>query len=373
MPEVELGSYHDIRKEYSPPAVEEEEIEKVIHNLQNAFATAEPVERAAEEGDLVFGILSAAFSEPEEGKDANFIRETPYQVVIGSTEPGQDDWPYEKFSKELIGMSADEEKVVHYTYPEDSPYDKLQGKSVDFTIKLQSVKAMQYPELDDEFAKTAGEFETFEDLKKAVVANLEEQHTNEYNDNYLSELIDSIIEQSVVKYPPITLEEEQEHLLHHLQQDLSKQKIDLDTYLKIRQTDREKFLEEEIKPAAKARLERSLVLDKLTDVEKIDVNREDLQSEMTQTLMQLQSDPEFKKYKTRQKMQELTNAVAYNTANRMMNERLMERLKAIASGTYQEEAQADETSAEETVAPPTEPEAEPETNSETGSEASATK
>lgn len=334
MPEVELADYHQIRKEYQLEAVGEEEIQKVIRNLQNNYATAEPVERPAEDGDLVYALIAASFAEPEEGQEAEFIRETPYQIVVGSKEPGQDDWPFQGFSKELIGMSKDEEKSVHYTYPEDAPFEKLQGKSVNFTIKLQGVKSMQYPELDDEFAKSVGEFETMDELNKAIVTELETQHQKEYDDKYLTDLIDSIVEQSVIKYPPVSLEEEQEHILHHLEEDLSKQKMDIATYLKIRQLEQEKFIEDEIKPVAKKRLERSLVLDKLAESEKIELDRDELQTAVTHTLMELQSAPDYSKFKTRQKMQNLTNAVAYETANRLINQRLMERLKAIATGTF---------------------------------------
>jgi trigger factor len=346
-PEVELVDYRSIRKDYDLPAVSDEDVDKVIRNLQRNYATAEPVERPAEKGDLVYIKFSGTLTNPEDGEDAEFIRETPLQVVAGEESPETGNWPYEGFSDELIGASADDEKQIEYTFPEDSSYERLRGKSVEFNVTVQSVKSLILPELDDEFAKTLGEFETFEDLTDTVRKQLEENNLHEYDDKYLGDLMDEIVEQATIKYPPHVLDHEVEHIIEALQQDLAQQKMDFETYLKTRQTDRETFIEDEAKPVAKRRLERSLVLDELARVENIRVENEELQSAVVQRMMEMQGQGtiDFSKYKTAAARSELTNNIAMDTAARLMSQHTLMRLKAIASGQAEAEALAAESEA----------------------------
>jgi trigger factor len=342
-PVVELPDYQSIRKDYELPSIGDEDVEKVLKNLQRNYATAEPVERPAEKGDLVYLKISGDMLDPEEGEESQFIRETPLQVVAGEESPETGSWPYEGFSDEVVGLSADDEKQVQYTYPEDSEYERLQGKTVTFNIIVQSVKSLILPELDDEFAKTLGEFETFEDLTNTVRNQLEENNLHEYDDKYLGELVDEIVEQATIKYPPQVLNHEVEHVLEAFQKDLAQQKMDLETYLKTRQTDHETFIEEEAKPVAKRRLERSLVLDELARAEEIQVQNEELQNAVVQRMMEMQGQGtiDFSKYKTAAARQELTNNLAMDTAGRLLSQHTLLRLKAIASGQAEAELNAE--------------------------------
>lgn len=226
-PEVELGDYHSIRMDYDLAPVAEEEVQKMVKNLQVSYSVAEPVERAAQENDLVYFKINATLLNPEEGQDPEIIKDMPYQVIIGDLNPEAETWPYEGFSKELIGMAADETKVIKYTYPDDSVYDKLRSKQVEFTPTIQSIKSMKLPELNDEFAKTLGEYTSYEDLTTKIRSQLEMNRQKEYDQTYTSQIIDQIVGMSKVKYPPNVLEHEMEHVLEALEHDLSEQKMDL--------------------------------------------------------------------------------------------------------------------------------------------------
>lgn len=331
-PVVDLGEYRSIREDYTPVVVEEKDVEDVIKSLQNNFATAEPSTNPSQDGDLIYGTLSGELTEVEEGESTDLIRETPYQVVIGDTSPDGDAWPYAGFSANLVGLSDGEEKTIEYTYSDESPYEKLRGKSARFTVKIQSVKKRTLPELNDEFAKTIGEFETLEDLRKNIRERLEQTKTAEYNREFVNKVVDRMVEGATLKYAPHMLADEVEHSLEHIQEDLKQQNLDLETYLKIRNIEREKFISEEVSPAAKRRLERGLVLDKVAELEKVEVSKEDLQKAVLQNLMGLQQDPEFAKVRGRKKFEELANVVTYQTANQMLNDRVLDRVKAIATG-----------------------------------------
>ena len=107
-PVIELGKYQEIQKKFELPQIDEKDIDEVIHNLQLNYATAEKVEREAKNGDLVNFKLTAIVSNPEEGESDELLKESPYQMVIG--EKQREEFPYEGFDKELIGLKAGAKK-----------------------------------------------------------------------------------------------------------------------------------------------------------------------------------------------------------------------------------------------------------------------
>ena len=107
-----LGDYTSIRKDYNSPTVDDSQVDQVIKNLRANYSTAEPVERPVQEGDLVSVKVSGQFVNPAEGEDAEAIKENTVQMIVGENEYEIDDWPFEGFTRELIGMSVNEEKSL---------------------------------------------------------------------------------------------------------------------------------------------------------------------------------------------------------------------------------------------------------------------
>ena len=337
-PEIVLGDYHAIRQEYHLEPVTEEEINRVIHNLQTNYAVAEPAERPAQETDLVYVKMKGVLVHPAEGEDAEVIRESSYQFVIGDAD---DTWPMEGFSKELIGLSASEEKKILHSFPDDYSSEKLKGKEIEFTVNVQAVKSMKLPELNDEFAKTiGGSFSTMEDVRKSIHTEIEQNRTQEYDEHYISTLVDTIISQATIKYPPQLIKDEEDHLFQHFEEDLSEKKMDMDTYLKTRQMDKATFIEKEITPGAVKQLQRKLVLDKITREEGIQLNVDELKTTVSTRMSQLQNEPEFKNYQRRGQVENLVNAVTLDTAGRLLNRDTIERLKIIAKGEFKPEGES---------------------------------
>lgn len=333
-PEVTLPDYRAIRKEYNTETVSDEEIEEVLSNLRRNYAVAEPVDRPASEGDVVYLMIRAELTQPLEGETGEFIQQMPHQVVIG--EDDKTGWPFAGFSKYLVGMSANTEKEFTYTFPDDFSIERYRGKEARFFVTVQSVKELVLPELTDEFAQSIGEFETVEKLRESIREQLAARKQSEYDDQYLGELIDEIVSKSTVKYPPQALQEEIEHLLGHLQKDLERSRLDLDTYLKMLQMDRDTFIQNRIQPQAQKALTRRLVLSEIARLEKIKIDPEELQKEVEATLTQFDQDSGPRKPTAAQRLN-LAQIVTMETANRLFNLNLLERLKAIASGKFQPE------------------------------------
>lgn len=344
-PEVELGNYKDLRLDYNLEAVTEQEITDFLNNMRTSYATAEPVERAAVEGDLVYVKLSGSLTHPTEDEDAQVYPERPAQFIIGTDIIQNRDWPFPGFNDQLIGLSAGDEKAIVHTFPEDDSDETLRGKEVEFKVNVQSVKALHMPELNDDFAQTVGEFENMDALRTAVINQLENSKKDAADDKFFVELLDKLVESSVIKYPSNILDHEVEHMMEHLKEDLTRQGLEMDAYFKMLEMDREKYIEEKARPAARKRLERALVIEEVGKRENIQLGKDDYEEAISTTVDQLKSLPGAQKRKERVS-QEVFNSVAASALSRKYNQLILDRLKLIATGQAES---IDSQSAEETT------------------------
>jgi len=335
-PEVEIGDYASIRLDYAPEPVSEEEIYEFIKRMQKNYATAEPVERPIEKGDLVYYKLSAVEDSESEGA-APIIDDRPFQTIVGDNLNSKE-YPYEGFDENLLGMSEGQEKTIEHSFPEDFDDADFQGKNIIFTVNIQSIKSLVLPELNDEFAISLGHFDSYEDLLNGVKEQLEFTKKQEYEDKYYTDVLAKIAEQANVKYPPFMVQDEINHILESVENDLKQQKLDFETYLKLLQTDRKQYIENNVRPAAESRLRNSLIVEKFAQLEKIEIGKDDMDSIMHETSHMLQANNDMKGKKARYSKEQI-NSATFNAMNRLYSEKTMERLKKIASGEMEKEEQ----------------------------------
>lgn len=353
--EVILGDYRSMEKAYEPPAVTDDQVEQVLKDLQSRQAVLEPADRPVQEGDMAYVRISAERVNPEEGQDPILVRERSIPFIVRGEDTPEDEpeeWPFPGFSRQLIGLTKNDEKVIEHRFSEETDFQSLRGVEARFKIVVEDVKSRILPELNDEFAASVGEFETMDELRKEIRSSLEQQVTDSYDESYDEELIEEAVEQSVIKYPPQMLEREIDSVIHNLEHRLEEQNMDLDLYLKTRQIDMED-LKEEVRPVAESRLKRSLFLYELAEAEQIQVGQEDLQMETLRTLETLSQtlpEKEARRLGNRDVIGSLMSSVMADLVTR----RSMERLRKIASGQLEEEAKAAQAQAE--AAPEAEPE-----------------
>ncbi len=342
-PEIDLGDYRSLRLPYKYSAPGKKELDDALKEMQQMYATTETVERPVELGDYIMIDVKGERAKPKDEEDREAALSRSGYALVVREEAKDDEWPYPGFSKKLVGMSPDESKKVKHKFSKDDPDELLQGETVNFEVTLKTVRSMILPELDDEFAKTTGQYETLDELKEALKNDLEARAKDEYDDEFYVELIDKIKAGATIKYPPQVVEHEAEHVIEDLSQRLSQQGLDLDTYFKMRQTTREEFMEEEAKPVAVKRLERSLIMDQIARDEKIKVDEDALQSEFGQTMTELQYQGlDLGKVRGGKRgQQQVAEAIAMESANRLVTRRVLERIKAIATGEFKEEEEAE--------------------------------
>jgi len=330
--EVTLGDYHSIRMPYELEEIKPEQVDEVVKNLQERQAVIEPVDRSAQEGDLVRIQLRADRVEPAEGQPAALINDRPLPVVISAEgSDGPSAWPFPGFSRRLIGAVAGQQLDFTYTYTEDTDMDNLRGVEAHFYMTVEQVNSRVVPALDDEFAKSVGDYANMDELREAIRQNLVKHAQDEYNAEYDDKVIQQVIERSTIKYPPQMLDQEVETVIHRLENNLAQQRLDLDLYLKTRQLDMD-GLKEEAKPVAEERLKRSLTLMEIAEAEKIVVKPDELESETNRTLGELSYMMQEKDFRSMLRDTGSRTNLVSNIMVDMLISRTQERLRDIARG-----------------------------------------
>ena len=338
-PTVVLGDYRSVRLPYEFVIPGEDKLEEEITNLRRMYAKTENVERAVEDGDYV--LLDVTGHKAKASEDETPLVERKGFAIVARKEEKNTDWPFPGFASKLIGLKPGESKTFSHKYPKDFSEETLAGQNVKFEVSVKTVRSVNMPELDDDFAKMTGLGQNVVELRKRMQENLETEARGSYNDEYFEKLIELIKAGAVIKYPPQVLDHELEHVMEDVERRLQSQGVEnMEAYYKMINSDKEKFIEEQARPTSIKRLERGLVMDELARAEKIEIDNDALEAEFNNTWATLaMNDQEFaKRTKNGTKAsREIVDAVAMDSANRLLTQRVLDRIKAIATGEANEE------------------------------------
>ena len=275
-PDVDLGTYRDIRIPFEDAEVTDEAFEQALEEIRQRQALIEPVDRPAEETDLVIMDLSGELLDPEDEEDAKLLDMKEISVLVDP----ETDVPTPGVMEHLLGLAAGDEKSYEYTFTDDHPSEDLHNRAGTFHIKCLDVKSRLVPEWSDELAQNLGDFESLLDLRVKLRENLQSQAELEAENQHKEEIMQKLVEGASVEYPPIVLQEETGHLLQDLRMRLGNQNLELEDYLKI-EGKTEDDLRKELEPEAVERIKRGLVLGKIVDVEELKVEDEEIDAEIT--------------------------------------------------------------------------------------------
>lgn len=355
LPTVDLGDYQSVRLPYEWVEPAESEVEEEIENLRRMYATTETVERPAQEGDYVLIALTGHKANAEAG-DEPLVERSSYAVIMRS-DSKEDEWPFPDFSKELVGAKPGEVVEFSHAYEQDFEDETLRGQTVKFSVTIKSIRGVTLPELNDELAQKTGLGQTVEELRQRMRENINRESKSEYDDAYYETLLEQIKAGATIKYPPQVLEHELRHVMEDIESRLKSQGLEnLEKYFEIVNTTREKFIEEKARPTAQKRLERGLIMNELARTEKINFDQQSLEEEFGNLWTTLTITDEDFARRTKggtKPIREIVEAVTIDSMNRLVTRRVLERIKAIATGQAEAEAEA----AEET--PEAEAESEP--------------
>ena len=267
-PEVSVKDYKGIEAEKDEVSVSAEEVEAELTRMQNRNARQVSVEREAKKGDVVNldfeGFVDGvAF---EGGKGEKFDLELGSGMFI----PG--------FEEQLEGKNVGEECDVNVTFPEEYAEKSLAGKPAVFKCKINEIKENQKPELDDEFAKDVSEFDTIAELKADIEKKQLETKTASADSAFQERVMDKVIENLEADIPEAMVETQLDRIADDFSYRLAMQGMEFESYLKMTGMDMNQF-RSVFTPQALRQVKIRLALEKIAELEGMDITEEDLNAE----------------------------------------------------------------------------------------------
>jgi trigger factor len=267
LPEIKVEGYKELRAEHPVIEVTDAEVEQALNQLREQHATYSAIEgRPLADGDFAQVALDG---KPRAG-EGQPVHMDDVLVEIG----GQG--TMHEFNENLRGASAGQEKSFEVKYPEDYPDKRLAGQTFDYNVKVLSQKQKSLPELNDEFAKELGEFTGIDDVKKRIRENMEaeKKHTIEHEakDKLVAELVKrndfDVPEAMVDRQIDVRLERGLRALAAQGMRPEDMKKMDLN---RLRAGQRDQAVQE---------VKANLLLDKIADLEKVEVSEEEIGQEI---------------------------------------------------------------------------------------------
>ena len=269
-PEVTLGEYKGLKKDQAPVEVTEDDVKEELDRVAKRNArTIEITDRAVEDGDNV----NIDYAGTIDGKAFDGGTAQGYDLKIGSHSF------IDNFEEQLIGHSIGEELDVNVTFPENYHAADLAGKPAVFGVKINSIKAEELPEIDDEFAKDVSEFDTLEEYKEDLKKTITERKQKQAESELKNKLLDQVVSASTMDMPKAMVDEQCDQMINEYAQTLRYQGMDMNQYMKYTGTTMESLVAS-VRPEAEKRLKENLVLEAIAKAEGVEASDEDVEKEL---------------------------------------------------------------------------------------------
>jgi len=266
-PEVTLGEYKGLTAYKAPVDVTDEDVQKELESVQKRNARIATVDREAKEGDTV----NLDYDGYKDGVRFDGGKAEGHDLVLGSGAfvPG--------FEDQIVGLKAGDEKDIDITFPENY-HEGLAGAAVVFKIKVNEVKESILPELDDEFAKDVSEFDTLDEYKASIRARQEKSKTEEAENKFKNKIMAKAVENMTVTVPAVMVDERVNQILSDYARNCAMQGMTVDQYFGMMGID-EKMFRNYIRPSAENDVKTELMLEKIVEVEGIEVTAEEIEEQ----------------------------------------------------------------------------------------------
>ena len=280
-PDVVLGDYQDFKFAPEIETVDEAKIRTVIDELRDQNATLRPVEdRPAQTGDYaVIGFVGTQAGVPFEGGTSERM-----PLILGEERliPG--------FEANLVGLSVGGSTEFDIDFPEDYGQPALAGQTAHFAVDLKELREKLLPDLDDEFARSMGDFADLDALRTEITLRLERNALDRARHGFADRIIEYAVANATVELPDILVDQEVEVIHDEFRTSLARQGIAEAAYLKaVSQTEAD--LHTEFRPRAEGRVKTLLVLSKIAEAEGIEVSAMDVEAEIATARIRYADDP----------------------------------------------------------------------------------
>jgi trigger factor len=265
-PELDLPDHTGLSVDFPQWDVDDAQIDEQLEQMRERFAEVEVVERAATTGDLI--TIDLVVEVDGEELDASRVEDALYEVGSGGVTP--------KLDEEAVGASAGDEITYDDQLPEG--YPEHGGADATFRVTVKDVREKQLPDLDDDFATTASEFDSIQELRKDLRDALLKRGIQQAQHDLRGTVLEAYLANVDVTLPEAMVEADVEQRLHQLEHQASQFGAELEQLLEAQGTSREEF-ETNAREQAQGTVKAQLVLDELAaklevPVESADIDRE---------------------------------------------------------------------------------------------------
>ena len=270
-PEVTLGKYIGVTVTKVDGTVTDEDVTAAIDKEREKNARTINVEdRAIENGDTAVidfeGFVDGVAFDGGKGENHSL------EIGSGSFIPG--------FEDQLVGAKEGDHVEVKVTFPEEYQAKELAGKEAVFQCDVKKVEAKELPELDDDFAQDASEFDTLAEYKEDIKKNLTEKKEKEARAAKENAAVDKAIENAEMEIPDAMVDTQTRQMLDDFARRMQSQGLTMEQYFQFTGMTAEKMMEE-MKPQALKRIQTRLVLEKIAEVENIQPTQEEVDEEIS--------------------------------------------------------------------------------------------
>jgi trigger factor len=269
-PDIELPDYSTLEIEVEPVAVADEAVDEQLQALRARFGTLTGVDRPVADGDFVSIDLSATI----DGKEVEEAATSGLSHEVGSGEL------IDGLDEALIGLKSGEEK----TFTSTLVAGDHSGDQAEVTVKVLSVKERELPEVDDEFAQLASEFDTVDELKADLSERVARSKRMEQANAISEGLVAKLLETVEVALPEAIVTAEVDSQIHQVVHSLGHDDAAFESLLEAQGTTREKF-EADAREVAEKSVRTQLLLDAIADQQETEVGQDEL---MQQIMFQAQ-------------------------------------------------------------------------------------
>ncbi|MFN0112166.1 MAG: trigger factor [Blastocatellia bacterium] len=220
LPEFELKEYKGLKITKRLAQVSDDDVNTLIERWREESAEFVPVEdRPSKEGDFVSANLIGKYLDPQEEHEKEDLKAEGIEIELGAenTQP--------EFTEHLQGVKPDDVREFRVVYPEDFESKGLAGKTLDFTATVLSVREKELPELNDDFAKSIGQYETLQEMRDKVRESMAKNVEAEIDNKLREDVVDQLIELHPFEVPAVLVNEGTENRLREFSQRLQQMGI----------------------------------------------------------------------------------------------------------------------------------------------------
>jgi trigger factor len=280
-PGAELGEYKGLEVGREEKEVDEAVIDTEVDRIREGFARLEPVERAAAEGDSVLiDFEGFVDGQPFQGGKAD-----DYLLALGSNSL------IDNFEDQLVGAAPGEEVEVEVTFPDEYQEPKLAGEDAVFKVKVKEVREKILPELDDDFASDASEFDTLEELRGDIREKVGAALNSRAAEDFRIAAVDAAVDAATVEIPDEIVTARAAERWERMERQLAQQGMDPNMFLQMQGKTRDELIEES-KPDAERELKREAVVTAIAAAEELEVSEEEMVEALAHSAEHERTTPE---------------------------------------------------------------------------------